>query len=159
MDNVEQHLTTLGMNYERLAPERIGLGFTGTHRSWRLTITTYGVWLGFFVYDLQQVPERRLPEVLRLINTVNSTRLSWGAFWVRPTDQQLCFDLCLPAVEPPTCNQVHVAVSAQTVVDQLYPAFMRVIWAQSSAEEALAALNDRPSTDEPPEEEELDLAV
>jgi len=75
------------------------------------------------VYDmqvgvLQQVPERRLPEVLRLINTVNSTRLSWGAFWVRPTDQQLCFDLCLPAVEPPTCNQVHVAVSAQTVVDR-----------------------------------------
>jgi hypothetical protein len=98
--------------------------------------------------------------VLRLINQLNATRIDWGAFWTRPTDQQLCFDLCLPAVEPPTCDQLRIALSVQTAVDQFYPAFMRVIWGGERTGEALAALNGEPPTEERPQDQgDLDLAV
>jgi hypothetical protein len=51
LDTIEEHLTALQLNYERLATDRIGLGFSGDQRAWRLNITAYGAWLGFFVCD------------------------------------------------------------------------------------------------------------
>jgi len=156
MDSIEEHLTHLALKYRRVDAERIHLGFSGPNRTWEVMLLEYGPWFTCSTVNLIQVPERRLLEVLRLINHINATRLVLGSFWIRPADQQLCFDLSVPWGDGLTTEQLDLALRATGAIDHFHPAFMRVIWGAEAAEEALASL-----TANPPEQSDdgLDLAV
>ncbi len=157
IDAIDQHLADMGLRYRRLDDERIEIGFTGKNTQYSILIVSQGPWATFVTPALLQVPERRFDEMLRLANLINARRLRWGAVWVNPDYHTLGFELLLPLPELPTQEQVRIALSAVHVVDELHPAFMRLLWGGEAAEAAFDSLSQPPAADGGPSD--LDLAV
>ena len=154
-DRIAGYLTRLELRYQRLAEEGFQLGFSGKHSAYSVLIDARPPLLRFFAPDVLLVPPSRLDEALRLVNTVNAVHLRAGAFWVRPSDGGLSFELVLPSPAEATFEQVGGALALVTsAVDTFFPAIARVVWGGLGATAALLDRGDALTDDDG-----LDIAV
>ena len=153
---VAEHLTALGLRYRTTGDGVILIGFSGRNTPYEAAIEPRGPLLRVVAPTVSMIPWPRLEETIRVANLLNATKVVLGAFWVDPDRSRVSFELVSMAPDGPTRDQVDLAMSALSQIDECFPVLAAVIWGGSTAEAALLAAGASLPREEPPA---LDLAV
>ena len=134
------HLDELGLRYEQQDERSVALSFSGKHVSYDVFIIWLGPVLSIIATAEGRLPEACLDEAIRLANALNAQRIAWGAFWVRPDQRALGFELAMPCRAGISREDLELAFGA-VPLNHFWPAFARVAWAGLDAQQALRTLD------------------
>lgn len=150
ISHVIRLLDEMELRYQQQDERSVSLSFSGTHTSYDLFMIWLGPLLSVMATADARLPAECLDEAIRLANHLNAERIAWGAFWVRPDQRVLGFELAMPCRAGISRDDLEMAFSA-IPLSHFWPAFARVAWAGLDARQALAALAEapRPSTEKP----------
>jgi hypothetical protein len=162
IDMVAEHLEALNLRFRRYEnDELIDVSFNGENTVYVGSIRVRGSLVTVIAYNVLVVPRARLDETIRVVNLLNSQRVGFGAFWVDVNRLRVCFEMPVAAPDGVTQEQISMAMSALSQIDDYYPVLGAVIWGGQTAEDAMsppAMIESAQQTDEdadPP----LDMAV
>jgi hypothetical protein len=147
IDMVAEHLEALNLRFRRFEDDDlIDISFTGDNTVYVGSIRVRGSLVTVYAYNVLVVPRARLEETIRVVNLLNSQRVGFGAFWVDVNRLRVCFEMPIAAPDGVTREQISMAMSALSQIDDYYPVLGAVIWGSQTAEEAM----NPPVSAEPP---------
>jgi hypothetical protein len=142
VDVVERLACLKDWSFDRDDADEISLGVTGSWADYNVAFT----WLSEYealhmgcAFDLK-VPERRRAETARLVTKINE-QMWIGHFDVWSKDGVVMFRHALPlagGVQPSIVQCEAMLAAALDACERHYQAFQFVVWANKSADEALA---------------------
>ena len=153
---VAEHLTALGLRFRATDDDVILIEFSGDNTVYRAVIEPRGPLVRVVAPTVSMIPRARLDETIRVANLLNARKVLFGGFRVDPDRPRVSFELAIAAPDGPTRDQVDLALSALSQIDEYFPMLAAVIWGGMTAETALLTASTSQPRDEPPA---LDLAV
>jgi hypothetical protein len=140
---VTRLLDEMELRYQQQGERSVALSFSGKHTSYDLFVVCLGPLLSVMATADSRLPAGCLDEAIRLANHLNAERIAWGAFWVRPEQRALGFELALPCRAGVSREDLEMAFSA-IPLNHFWPAFARVAWAGLDARQALGSMDEAP---------------
>ena len=160
IDLIAEHLEALNLRFRRIDDDDlIQISFTGDNTVYEGTIRTRGALISVIAYNVLVVPRPRLAETIRVVNLLNSQRVMYGAFWVDTERLRVAFELPVAAPDGVTREQIKMAMSGLSQIDDYFPTLGAVVWGGQPAEAAMNPPAPDASAQEADEDPPLDMAV
>jgi len=156
LERVAEHLTALGLRFRTTDDGMLLIDFAGDNTLYQAAIESRGPMVWVVAPTVSMIPRPRLEETIRVANLLNARKVMFGGFSVDPGHLRVSFELAIAAPDGPTRDQIDLAMSALSQIDEFFPMLAAVIWGGMTAETALLAASASLPRDEPPA---LDLAV